>query len=167
MRVIINAVFFQLTWFSFVLNIYEGYLALVSLFFMFVYSVLVEGYQKQHIIMSFCVVVLGLTVDTLLTFFGVFYFSGNTYFFIPFWLVGIWGAFSLTLNSSLKWLLEKPMLFMVSLTLFGPMSYYFGSKLSNLALSDDAVIYLILAWFFISVLIVKLYDLLVNNKLNG
>jgi hypothetical protein len=90
--------------------------------------VFVEHKTKELKIIVACTLV-GVIVDSLLTFFHVFEFGKHGFFLpIPIWLVAIWIAFSGTLAHSLEYLIKKPYLMTFLAALCAPISYLAAAR---------------------------------------
>lgn len=78
---------------------------------------------------------LGLLIDSLQVAAGWLAFPGSQYG-LPFWLFVLWGCFAATLNHSLHFLQERPLLASLFGAIGGPASYYAGSAFGRLAFPD-------------------------------
>ncbi len=79
---------------------------------------------------------LGITIDSLLMLVGVFSFGSGLVsdVIIPPWLIVIWAAFGMTLNHSLFYLQERPLMAFLIGCIVGPLSYIGGAKLGGIEL---------------------------------
>lgn len=164
-----NVLFFQFAWFSLVL----GYLELGIVFSMLlVIQVWITAENKKNEILFYIfIVVLGVISDSLLMNYQVYIFpldSDNALHnkLAPIWLVILWLVFSLTLNRSLKWLLSMPILFIILLTLFGPLSYFAGSQLNpdKIQITLSIFYWSFLQWFLMGIFILFSRQLLLLDK---
>jgi hypothetical protein len=171
---LINVVLFQCAWFTLVLG--PTSLGICVTVIMFIHMVATSVERKKEILFCVVVVMFGSLADTILMHFQVYNFTTYLEFnladqFIPIWLVTLWLAFSLTLNRSIKWLLNTPWLFVILLCVFGPLSYYAGSQLNAEQIQFDKRFILVssIEWGVISLVILGLYHYLLNdvNQLTG
>jgi Protein of unknown function (DUF2878) len=73
----------------------------------------------------------GFTIDTLLASGGVYAFAGTSVmpWLSPPWMVALWMIFATTLNTSMAWLVGRPLLAAMLGAIFGPASYVTGARL--------------------------------------
>jgi NAD(P)-dependent dehydrogenase (short-subunit alcohol dehydrogenase family) len=115
--------------------------------------------KKEDLSLMFKIVAIGLCVDGLLTYAGLFKFSDLTpHFILPIWMFFVWVIFSLILNYSLAWLQRSKALACLMGALFAPTSYYSGYKLGavdfpniTFSLAVVAVVWSILLPFLVYV----------------
>jgi len=87
---------------------------------------------------SFLILVgLGLVLDSLLVLTGVFRFDTET-FWLPLWLIVLWGWFAWCWVSTLQQLLRQPLLVLSFAVLGGPLAYQAGALLNPAALQITA-----------------------------
>ncbi len=117
---------FQILWFSAVIGRNEWIilsLLLIAAHFMFTPS---RGTDWRVIPIA----LIGITVDTMLTWGGFFVFET-----LPLWLGLIWIGFVLTLGHSMSWLRKLPTLMLVPIgAVAGTMAYLAGWKLEAVEL---------------------------------
>lgn len=117
---------FQLLWFSAVIGRNEWIiipLLLIAGHFIFTPS---RGTDWRVIPIA----LIGITVDAILTWSGVFVFDT-----LPFWLALLWVGFVLTLGHSMRWLRNLPRLLLVPIgAVVGTASYLAGWKLQAVEL---------------------------------
>lgn len=136
--VVINAISFQLVWWSGVLL---GNQALVLSVSLLVAHFLLSGHRRADLRLMLILGSLGLVLDGLLMVTGFFLFAD-----FPWWLALLWLHFSLTLNASLSFLKSLPLWVAGALgAVFGPLSYLAGAKF-------DAVVLPLGDWLTASVL---------------
>jgi hypothetical protein len=75
------------------------------------------------------IAVSGMIADTVLSYFKLIHFSNS--FFIPFWLIMLWIWFSFTLPACYSWATKYPKLISLLGFALGPLTYWGGSKLSQ------------------------------------
>ena len=153
--ILVNIVAFYGTWFACVLGAaYQwllvgpiSVLVLLGLHFYFLPNY-PAGQECRLLITAG---VLGLVLDSLQAFLGVFSFmkTGPGAWISPVWMVSLWVAFATTLHTSLHWLLGRYGLAALLGAIGGPLSYYAGAQLGALRLNPDSTFSLIvmaLAW---------------------
>ncbi|QTH62866.1 DUF2878 domain-containing protein [Psychrosphaera ytuae] len=125
---LLNFVFFQLIWFGSIL-IGNAFIPLAALIF-FLHFRFTSETQHDKKIMAIAALI-GVVVDSLLMFFGVFEFQHGllVHWLIPPWLVVLWMAFAMTLNHSLAYFQKQPLLAFIGGAVSGPLSYLAGVKL--------------------------------------
>ncbi|MDR5899036.1 DUF2878 domain-containing protein [Halomonas vilamensis] len=80
---------------------------------------------------------LGLALDGGLALLGGFDFSGHTRLFglMPLWLWMLWPLFATLILHSLRWLWRYPLLAFLGGAVSGPLSYYGGAMLADVAIT--------------------------------
>ena len=122
--------------------------------------------KRQDLILMGRVVCIGLCVDGLLLYTGLFSFVDSApVLILPSWLISVWLIFSLTLNYSLSWLQKSKFLAAFLGSVFAPLSYYTGSKLGAVTFSNPSLTLIILAVIW-SVLLPCLSYMASKNSLN-
>ncbi|MCL1037034.1 DUF2878 domain-containing protein [Shewanella submarina] len=119
--VVINALSFQAVWWTGVL--FGNKAILLSLALLVVHFALTPN-RLQDLRLMLMLGTLGVLIDSLLTWLGVFEFSSA-----PIWLALLWCHFCLTLNASLGFLKLSPLWVSALLgAIFGPVSYLAGAR---------------------------------------
>ena len=84
---------------------------------------------KEITMMMFCTVI-GVTIDSVLAVSGVYLFDPQpTGLPIPWWLLGIWLAFSATLRHGLRFFIARPPLALLSAAIGAPFAYLSAARL--------------------------------------
>lgn len=153
-HVAVNGILFQCCWF---LALLQGWLvALPILFLMLAHYVYTSVDRRWDSRILVGVTSIGILIDALMGAVGVFQFGQTDPVLfvlgIPNWLCVVWLAFALTLNRSLRWLVSKPRWFVIACTVAGPLSYSAGRNLGVVQFSNYAIFFLMLEWFFISLI---------------
>lgn len=162
--ILLNALLFQFTWFSLVLNWFDGYLGLLGILLMVMHLLLVAKITWQHVSFIISIIVVGFVTDSILSKVDIYSFgSESLYPYLPIWLLGLWVAFSLTLNYSLYWLINKPLLFIVFMSIVGPFSYFVGEAFTVIYISQNKI-YIFLQWFLLSVIFLSIRFLLNKSR---
>ncbi|MCB0391559.1 MAG: DUF2878 domain-containing protein [Bdellovibrionales bacterium] len=143
-----NAIIFQLSWW--LIAYWQNKAVLIVLFFITLHFFLISIENlKQELKIVFYSAGIGVFFDTLLNTLQIIKFGNENTFFLPFWMIVLWLAFSITLNNSLKWVF-KSKIFAFSLgACGGSLSYWAAYKLNtiNIALPIWQVLSLLfLAW---------------------
>jgi hypothetical protein len=76
------------------------------------------------------VAAVGVASDTMLTDMGIFSFASQPTF-IPLWLVALWACFATTINHSLSFMKNRPLVQAVFAGFGGPSSYFAGQRLGS------------------------------------
>ena len=129
---VINFIWFQTIWWLVILMQSASIpyvLALFLLWFVLTPTRKIDGK------LMLLVMLVGATIDSLLMYCSVFYFTEDAYVFtalsmwmVPLWLVLLWGAFAATLAHSLDTLRSKPLLAALVGGIFAPLSYLAGAN---------------------------------------
>jgi Protein of unknown function (DUF2878) len=127
----LNAVLFQLGWFACLMGGNRiGVPA--TLAFMVCHWWWVSR-DKHEWCAAMAVALVGIAIDSMLFACNVFS-AGEPRNIAPWWLMGLWIMFALTLDHSLAWLTSRRWLAAVLGGVFGPLSYYGGYKLGAVTL---------------------------------
>lgn len=136
-NIIVQLVIYNTVWIVNILLSARGYIYIglaISLPFCFIQLILhqiVYDKWKPVLIFTVCLSALGLTVDSILSFFTIIHFAANPFnnmIASPF-LVGIWVSFSIMFYSLLKsWFNRYGLISLLSLVGF-PLAYYLGANL--------------------------------------
>ena len=93
---------------------------------------------------------VGVTVDSALVSAGLMSYTSGTLItgLSPLWILGMWMLFATTFNVSFRWLQSRVMLAAALGAVFGPLSYYSGSKIGAVTLNEPgaAMLALALTW---------------------
>lgn len=141
---IINALLFQITWFSCVIGSANQYpwLGLACCLLFMTWQLAPQRRQHGDITLVIVSTILGFGIDTLWIEFGFFSFaqhwpSPNV---APAWIILLWVSFSLTINHSWNWLKKHP-LFPALIGLIGaPLSYLGGQSLGAINFQTDPLL---------------------------
>jgi hypothetical protein len=124
----INLILFQLGWFAAILGGNTGAILFIlpALCWHFFYC----PHKKEDFILVLLCVFLGILHDSFLLNYG-FLIIPHHFVFPPVWLILLWALLGITLNHSLKWIYERPLVAAVSGAIAAPLSYLAGVKLSE------------------------------------
>ncbi|MCO7226919.1 DUF2878 domain-containing protein [Pleionea sp. CnH1-48] len=95
-----------------------------------------EPWSKVRIFITIQCAVIGIFVDSILSYLGVLSFS-PVFFLLPFWLVLLWFLFSSTLTISLDWLMRRPVYAFIAGSVFGPAAYWAGAQFEALQVAGE------------------------------
>ncbi|MGX9462304.1 DUF2878 domain-containing protein [Shewanella sp. A14] len=124
---ILNALSFQLVWWSGVLA--GNQLVLQSIVLIIGHFLLSQNQIQDFNLMCFCGVI-GMSVDTFLTWIGVFSFTDT-----PYWLALLWLLFALSLRYSLAFFQHVAVVWQALLGgIFGALSYIAGADFGAVVL---------------------------------
>jgi len=151
MVVLLNAALFYAGWFACVMGAASGQPELgvaVAAVAIGVHLVLTPA-RTGAVSLILATGAIGFTIDTLLAVVGTFTFpgSGVMTWLSPPWLVAIWMMFATTLNGSLAWLAERPLLAAALGAVGGPASYGYGARLGAVEMpSSWSLVVLAVVW---------------------
>lgn len=135
---ILNFLFFQIIWFG---CIYLGNVFIpVALVLVLIHFNHMDSTEHDAHIMVLAAA-LGFSIDSALMHFGVMTFESGliSSYFIPPWLIMLWAGFAMTLNHSLYYFQEKPLLAFFGGAIAGPLSYLAGAKLGAVELGQGYI----------------------------
>lgn len=132
---IANAVFFQITWFACVIG---GAAGAPQWGFAGVLALLVcswfSGQFRRDLSLLALLGVTGFFLDTAWIALGILDFGEGA--LAPSWIVALWLGFSLTVNHSLGWLRQRPLLAGVLTATAAPITYLAGARLGAVEILD-------------------------------
>jgi hypothetical protein len=123
LRSIINFVLFQGVWFMALLLEQQAVIPALGVVGLMIY---LSEQRKQDLLLLVCGLPLALGFEWLATSLNLLSFKVYPF---PFWLVLLWGALLLTINTSMQFLQKLPWyLGWLVCALFAPGSYYAGAR---------------------------------------
>ncbi|GAB3000473.1 DUF2878 domain-containing protein [Psychrosphaera aestuarii] len=133
---LLNFILFQTIWFG-CIYIGNSFVPVGALLIAFHFYK--THFLKEDVVIIALCIVTGLVLDSLVMAYGVFSFNHGIVidFLIPPWLVLIWAAFGMTLNHSLAYFQQKPLLAFVGGSISGPLSYLAGARLGAIETPYD------------------------------
>lgn len=153
LKIIVNVIGFQLSWLACVVGgALPGGMA-VGAFLIWHVRCLHPGEGR----LMLAVTLAGLLMDTLLYHLGIFQFPGHDGALIPAWLMLLWLAFTATLLHSLRVMFVRPWLIGLVSAVAAPLSYYAGSRLGAVDLSEYGVWIIGLSWGLLMLCAALLY----------
>ena len=122
---LINAGLLQVTWFAAVLGAADGIVwwAYAALGLLAAHVLSMGRWRRELIVAGTCVLMGGL-LDTLWIHLGILDFGTPV---APGWIVVLWAGVGLSINHSLSWFLERPLLGGVFAACAAPLSYSTGA----------------------------------------
>ena len=160
---IINLIAFDIAWFGLV---YWGNLFIpFALLMLCLHFYFVSKTRKNEFYLICAVTLIGIYVDSMLQFLGVFVFADGQ--MMPLWLITLWFCFASTICHSLKFL-QKSKLFQVLVgALLAPISYIAGNEMNavsfGLTVTNTFVILSIL-WSLLMVIFFALKSHLMQEE---
>jgi len=138
--VAVNFLLFQAGWFACVLGAARGYPwqgALVALLIA-AFIVFRSRNPRDELSLVLVAALIGFAFDSVLALTGWLSFAGAVPLpaLAPVWMVSLWALFATTLNVSLRWLREWPVLGVLFGAIGGPVAYYAGERLGALQFAD-------------------------------
>ena len=142
----LNIIVFNLLWIGLVLGRESLiHLTLPSLIIYLTFLLRIGGLKIHQILLP---AVIGITIDSSLTFFGIFIFPESS-LIIPFWLIVLWINFSTTLTLSLSFIgKNKLVAFGLGATAL-PFNYTVGERLGAVTFGDPylfSILVIALVW---------------------
>jgi hypothetical protein len=134
---ILNLMMFQLGWAICVLG---GNLMAVaySLVALLIHHRYVLQSKSEWKLVGF-IVLVGITWDSLLVFFGLIAYPDAVWFSLPVWMVCLWILFATTFMHSMAWLSNYSWLCVFVGAVFGPISYWAGVELSEASFGGSPI----------------------------
>lgn len=147
--VVINALLFQALWFACVVGGANLLMwpAIIAGAVMAIWQLHPKRRHHNDISVVLAALILGLLVDSSWTIFGLMEFAGPRPMqpLAPGWILIMWMGFALTVNHSMAWLANHPVLPGLMGLIGGPLAYFAGLRLG-------AVQYLIDPWHLSAIL---------------
>lgn len=132
-RLLINFAAFQAGWFACVLGAAHGLPLLGPLVVLAVVALhlVLSRRPATELRLILSAMVAGVVADSLLVFSGWVSYPTGTLVpgMAPYWIIAMWALFATTLNVSMKWLRDRPVVTVMMGAIGGPMSYLAGQKL--------------------------------------
>jgi hypothetical protein len=135
---LLNMVLMQLSWFACVLGAahHVGWIGAGSAVLISSWHVWRASQRRIEVMLLLTALVLGLVIDSSLASGGLLKFTSGVLVpgFTTLWMLGLWLGFATTLNSSLQWLMTRPLVAIMFGAMGGPAAYWSGVKLGALSL---------------------------------
>lgn len=172
MKLVINIIAFQISWFSCVLGAANGlpWLGLLVTFPVFALYLFLQPNKKLALLGVLFTVVVGSLLDQALFSLGLSHYPANdlTPFLLPSWMYALWLGFATTINVSLKWLRDKVWIAIFFGLVGGPLAYYSASKLGAIQFSEPTLTYtmLSLGWAMLTPFLIRTVNTLTSSEQN-
>lgn len=172
-HIAINVIGFQIGWFSCVLMAARGTPAIGALIALCIvsYAIISAPDKRASIDTLIIVSVTGSIWDSALTNAGLLVFDSGIFssYFAPYWIITMWLLFSTTLNVSLRWLYNRPMLSALLGFVLGPLAYQGGAALGAVEIPDDLLTNTVIAagWAIIlpgSIKIAQMFEVISSHN---
>jgi len=141
MKMLINFLLFQIGWFACVISAASEleWLALLSIGIVISIHFFLIKDRLSELQLILAAGIIGLLLDSTLITLGVFTPASDFGYhgIAPFWLVGMWMLFGITLNHSLRWLYQRYVLAALLGFVFAPIAYLAGQRLGALTFPPD------------------------------
>jgi hypothetical protein len=152
-HVLVNAVLFQVLWFTAILT--GWFWAIGPLVLLITHFLVVEKRTKVRL-SCLGLAVAGMFADSALLYGGIYSFPEGTLYIpgmLPLWLSYMWIGFCFCLPISLSWLFRSSWLLVAFFTVGGPLSYLAGNRLGALDFANSSLWILAAMWFALAVLV--------------
>jgi hypothetical protein len=132
-----NFLLFQIGWF--ICIAYGSTWSVVFLSLVLGVHFLWISHNNREWLFIVLVVSVGSAWDYIMISFDVFVPEPGYSFFIPVWLISLWCLFATTLSHSLSWLRRHYLVSAFMGAIFGPLSYWVGSNLSDVEMGEPLI----------------------------
>ncbi len=141
MQKILNAIFFQVTWFACVLG--GTWWGLLGLSMLLGFIAFQPNWRNDLMLLGGAVTV-GAVLDTLWIQLGILDFGT---LLAPLWILLMWMGLALTVNYSLSFLKHKPMLASIMAAVSAPLCYFAGERLGAVdIINPNGIVLISLFW---------------------
>jgi len=168
--IIINAAVFQIGWLCCVLAgaNHVPWLGTLTALLIVTWHVSHANGPRSELLLILSAGIIGAVWDSLLVYAGWLQYPSGTLIdnTAPHWIVAMWMLFATTLNVSLKWLKQRPVLAAALGAAAGPAAYFAGYKLGGVEIPDftTAMTALALGWFVLMLVLMALAYRLDGNQ---
>lgn len=168
MSLVVNFIVFQIGWLACVIGGAQLQPWFGTLFVLAAVAVHLGLAAKpvREVQLLLLVAVIGAVWDSLLVALGLAVYPSGTLIAgtAPYWIVAMWLLFATTLNLSLRWLKDRPLLAVMFGAVGGPLAYYAGSRLGGVYFPEPvtALITLSIGWAVILPILMQL-----SQRFNG
>ena len=139
---------------------------IITLFFILTHLLIVK-FKIRDIKTILAAIICGVIIDNLFSIFNLIEYKGGiltTYNLAPFWILAMWGGFSLTMLYTLDYLKTKYFTSFLLGAIGGPLSYSAGTSIGSLIInSNTTYILLSISWGLILPLLFIYINKLENN----
>jgi Protein of unknown function (DUF2878) len=147
-----NVVAYQVAWFACVLGAASDLAwvgAAVALFVAAVHVMLTARVGGELKLIA-AATAIGLLVDSALTRTGQIEFVAGVWAegWAPYWMLALWAAFATTLNHSLRWVMDRPVVAAILGAVGGPLAYLAATRLGALEIPTPQMALPLIAAFW-------------------
>ncbi len=162
-KLAINIIAFQITWFACVLGAVHGWplLGVAAATITVALDLLLSQNRGGELKLVVFAISLGFVFESLLINAGLTSFVGQSPSgppLPPFWLLAMWAAFATLPNGCLSWLQTRPALAALLGLVGGPLAYLGGEKLGGITILEprlSAISAIAVVWAIATVLLIK------------
>lgn len=168
-RLISNFVGFQLSWLALVIGAAHGMLwpgAIACLAFL-VWELIGSENRSGLAQLIAASLLTGIIVDGSYVAFDLVSYAEPAGPMAPYWILGLWLIFALTLPRSMHWICERPLVAGVLGAVFAPLSYLAGETLGAIRFPGDKMVTLLIigaSWIPAILLLTSLHNLLLGGE---
>jgi hypothetical protein len=161
-RIIINFLLFQLTWFVCVLGAagHLPWLGITLAFATLSWHLYTANDRLAELKLVLCVILIGGLFDQFLLSSHLLSYQAHGWSnrLVPIWILGLWIAFTTTLNVSLRWMHRQLLIPVLFGLIGGPVAYIGAVKLGAVTLNliPQAYIALAVGWGILTPSLIKL-----------
>jgi hypothetical protein len=166
--IVINTVVFQIGWLCCVLAgaNHVPWLGTLTALLIVAWHVSHAISPHNELLLILSAGIIGAVWDSLLVYAGWIQYPSGTLIedTAPHWIVAMWMLFATTLNVSLRWLKQRPVLAAALGAVAGPAAYFAGYRLGGVEIPDliPAMTALALGWAMLMPILIAL-----SNRLDG
>jgi len=166
--IVMNAVVFQIGWLCCVLAgaNHVPWLGTLTALLIVAWHVSHANSPHNELLLILSAGIIGAVWDSLLVYAGLLQYPSGTLIedTAPHWIVAMWMLFATTLNVSLRWLKQRPVLAAALGAVAGPAAYFAGYRLGGVEIPAliPAMTALALGWAMLMPILIAL-----SNRLDG
>lgn len=162
-KLAINIIAFQITWFACVLGAVHGWplLGVAAAIITIALHLFFSNNRASELKLIVFAITLGLVLESLLIYSGLTSFVGQPPGgppLPPLWLLAMWAAFATLPNGCLSWLQTRPALAALLGLVGGPLAYLGGERLGGITILEPrlfAISAIAVVWAIATVLLIK------------
>lgn len=161
-RKLLNFVLFQAGWFACVISSAAGQPVVGALIALAIigWHIQQARFPARELTLIFSAMLLGAAFDSLLVWQSLLTYDSGILLpdTAPYWIVIMWALFATTLNLSLGWLKQHPVIATLLGAIAGPLAYFAGMRIGALGVPDPAAAFTVLAigWAVFTPLLTRL-----------
>lgn len=133
-KILLNLVIFQIGWLVAVLG-GDQYAVLYTLLALAIHQWLILDHVSEWKLIGI-IVVVGCAWDIAMAQGQLLIFPEAIIFGIPLWLICLWVLFATTFQHCLRWMHTRLYLAALFAAIFGPLSYWSGTQISNVKIGE-------------------------------